>query len=91
MPIAHASNRPGLGLRPNDSLASGIRLIERGLCELVLAALLLHLTASRVQQKMWRASAISRKRAVQNATALRLGAVWVSFNKGISVTLWQSK
>jgi hypothetical protein len=56
-----------------------------------LAALLLHLTASRVQQKMWRASAISRKRAVQNATALRLGAVWVSFNKGISVTLWQSK
>lgn len=42
------------------------------LCELVLAAVILHLTVSGVQQKMWRASAISRMAC---KTRLRHGLV----------------
>lgn len=91
LPITHVSNRPGEDILPNDGLESGIRLLESALCELVLPALLLHLIDDRVQQKMWRASAISRKAAKQEAAAQRLGALLVSFNKETPVTIWQSK
>jgi hypothetical protein len=86
LPITNVSNCPGEDLRPNDGVESGTRLFESALCELVLPVLLLHLIDDMGQQKMWRTSAISRK-----ATAYRLGALLVSFDKETPVTIWQSK